>query len=75
MNRLTHKERERLHLEHFSRLLPDFPRGRILECDPLDFIVCTKCERIGIEHTEFLIRGGRPFSSLKMQESMQDRVS
>lgn len=74
MNRLTKKERERLHLEQFRRLLEDFPTGNIIECDPLDFIVSTEGTRIGIEHTEYFREPGPGPSRMKMQESMQNRV-
>ncbi len=75
MKEAAKKARERAHLQRFRETFQGFPKGEVILSEHPDFLVKTRQERIGIEHTEFVrdpgVKGG---SLLRAREHTEDKV-
>ncbi len=75
MKQAGRKAREQAHLFRFRETFADFPEGKLVPYEHPDFLVETRWDRIGIEHTEYLREpdevGGSP---MRAQERTEDRV-
>jgi len=71
------RARERAHFEAFRAAYSDFPLGIVESAQQPDFTVVTEAgERLGIEHTEYLVMDAEAGDSyLKMRESLQEKVT
>jgi hypothetical protein len=69
------KQIEFRHLRRFQQNFPAFPDGMICVGEAPDFLVNTRHEYIGIEHTQFFRESNNPSGSrMRARESPEDKV-